>query len=82
MQPELMTVPTARYRMPHALEAETKKTDPPDAPEIPSEEIERGEAAKQRISLAVRARSGPALTSRKAPRSTLRNTSRNIWTKA
>jgi ubiquinone biosynthesis protein len=34
----------------------TQKTDHPDAPEIPSEEIEHGEAEKKRISLAVRAR--------------------------
>jgi len=34
----------------------TKKSDPPDAPEIPTEEIEHGEAEKKRISLAVRAR--------------------------
>jgi ubiquinone biosynthesis protein len=35
----------------------TKKSDPPsEAPEIPSEELERGEAEKKRISLAERAR--------------------------
>jgi ubiquinone biosynthesis protein len=35
----------------------TKKSDPPsDAPEIPSEELERGEAEKTRVSLAERAR--------------------------
>jgi len=34
----------------------TKKSDPPDAPDIPSEEIAHGEAEKQRVSLAVRAR--------------------------
>jgi ubiquinone biosynthesis protein len=34
----------------------TKKTDPVEAPEIPSEEVVHGEAEKQRVSLAVRAR--------------------------
>jgi ubiquinone biosynthesis protein len=34
----------------------TKKSDPPDAPDIPHEEIAHGEAEKQRVSLAVRAR--------------------------
>jgi ubiquinone biosynthesis protein len=34
----------------------TKKTDPVEAPEIPTEEVAHGEAEKQRVSLAVRAR--------------------------
>jgi ubiquinone biosynthesis protein len=34
----------------------TKKTDPVEAPEIPTEEVVRGEAEKQKVSLAVRAR--------------------------
>ncbi len=34
----------------------TKKSDPPDAPDVPHEEIAHGEAEKQRVSLAVRAR--------------------------